>query len=68
MVKPMPHGIKQSEANTSTKLNLYSKGGLLVKEQPLTEHDSLIHGRHVAIKRKIATNQNTDYAPRLILT
>ena len=30
---------------------------LLVKEQPLTEHDGLIRGRRVAIRQKIATQK-----------
>ena len=31
--------------------------GLLVKEQPLTEHDGLIRGRRVAIRQKITTQK-----------
>ena len=42
--------------NYEQLLTAADQEGLLVKEQPLTEHDGLIRGRRVAIRQKI-TNQ-----------
>lgn len=43
--------------NYEQLLTAADQEGLLVKEQPLTEHDGLIRGRRVAIRRKIATQK-----------
>ncbi len=38
-----------------TLLTAADQEGLLVKEQPLTEHDGLIRGSHIAIRKDIET-------------
>ncbi len=43
--------------NYEQLLTAADQEGLLVKEQPLTEHDGLIRGRRVAIRQKIATQK-----------
>lgn len=43
--------------NYEQLLTAADQEGLLVKEQPLTEHDSLIRGRRVAIRQKIDTQK-----------
>ncbi len=43
--------------NYEQLLTAADQEGLPVKEQPLTEHDGLICGRRVAIRRKIATQK-----------
>lgn len=43
--------------NYEQLLTAADQEGLLVKEQPLTEHDGLIRGRCVAIRQKITTQK-----------
>ena len=43
--------------NYEQLLTAADQEGLLVKEQPLTEHDVLIRGRRVAIRQKITTQK-----------
>ena len=43
--------------NYEQLLTAADQEGLLVKEQPLTEHDGLIRGRRVAIRQKITTQK-----------
>ena len=43
--------------NYEQLLTAADQEGLLVKEQPLTEHDGLIRGRRVAIRQKIDTQK-----------
>ena len=43
--------------NYEQLLAVADQEGLLVKEQPLTEHDGLIRGRRVAIRQKIDTQK-----------
>ena len=43
--------------NYEQLLTAADQKGLLVKEQPLTEHDGLIHGKRVAIRQKITTQK-----------
>ena len=43
--------------NYEQLLTAADQEGLLVKEQPLTEHDGLIRGRRVALRPKIATQK-----------
>ena len=43
--------------NYEQLLTAADQKGLLVKEQPLTEHDGLIHGKRVAIRHKITTQK-----------
>ena len=43
--------------NYEQLLTAADQEGLLVKEQPLTEHNGLIRGRRVAIRQKIATQK-----------
>ena len=43
--------------NFEQLLTAADQEGLLVKEQPLTEHDGLIRGRRVAIRQKITTQK-----------
>ena len=43
--------------NYEQLLTAADQEGLLVKEQPLAEHDGLIRGRRVAIRQKIATQK-----------
>ena len=41
--------------NYEQLLTAADQEGLLVKEQPLTEHDGLIRGSHIAIRKDIET-------------
>ena len=43
--------------NYEQLLTAADQEGLLVKEQPITEHDGLIRGRRVAIRQKITTQK-----------
>ena len=43
--------------NYEQLLTAADQEGLIVKEQPLTEHDGLIRGRRVAIRQKIDTQK-----------
>ena len=45
--------------NYEQLLTAADQEGLLVKEQPLTEHDGLIRGSRIAIRKDIETQAET---------